>query len=522
MPTNSVEEAAAPSDDGGLDIAPILVAGVPAVLAAGIVVRLDRIRRRRSRRLARSARSSRSRRPTCRRPRRRWRAIADHESADWVDTTLRYLTWAVRSTGAPVSVVGVRTGVNGLELLLSAPARQGAPRFAADESGWQWRLKCGDLSEIRGIAADEPPYTPGLVTLGTADDGSTVLVDVEQLGLTQRGGRRHRGAGVAQRRGRSTWPRPRGRATSTCGWSAGWSSWPRWSRSRSSTWTPCPPPSRGPSRPPAGRSACDPRPRPPAAPLGGEPWPPLTIVDLDPGRRPADRRRRRARPGRRGGGGRAGAPGHGQARGRSRRLRHALPVRPVGPTQRRRRPHGGRHGPAPDRRRRLRRVAAGGREQPDLVRTAPVAPAALEPATSPSPTEAPATTEPVTPAEPATTPAADDAESPASEAAEAAEPSTDPVPADPSSGDVPAVPEVTSVQPELAGSPAPTSLPPPPPPPPASAAKAARSSTPWPAAPTSPPPPEADEDVPPLASWAAPAAAETVDAADVRAKLRGR
>jgi nucleoid-associated protein YgaU len=188
-PTNSVSEPepAAPAGDGDeevdLDIAPLLVAGIPAVLAAGIVLRLDRVRRRRARRRPPGA-AVPVPAPELQATERRWRAIADHESADWVDTALRYLTWAVRSTGAPISVVGVRTGANGLELLLSTPARQGAPRFAADESGWQWRLKCEDLSEIRGIAADEPPYAPGLVTLGTTDDGSTVLVDVEQLGLT--------------------------------------------------------------------------------------------------------------------------------------------------------------------------------------------------------------------------------------------------------------------------------------------------------------------------------------------------
>jgi nucleoid-associated protein YgaU len=174
------------ADDGGgagLDIAPVVVAGVPAVLAAGVVLRLDRARRRRARRRPRDTTPP----PVpdgLQETERRWRAIADGESAEWVDTALRYLTWAVRSTGAPVSVVAVRTGGHGLELLLSTPARQGAPRFAADATGWQWQLRCDDLDEIRGIAAEEPPYTPGLVTLGTIDDGSTVLIDVEQLGLT--------------------------------------------------------------------------------------------------------------------------------------------------------------------------------------------------------------------------------------------------------------------------------------------------------------------------------------------------
>ncbi len=478
MPTNSVEEAAAPSDDGGLDIAPILVAGVPAVLAAGIVVRLDRIRRRRSRRLARGAVVPVPP-PDLQETERRWRAIADHESADWVDTTLRYLTWAVRSTGAPVSVVGVRTGVNGLELLLSAPARQGAPRFAADESGWQWRLKCSDLSEIRGIAADEPPYTPGLVTLGTADDGSTVLVDVEQLGLTSVEG----DATVVR-----AWLNGVALDVATAPWAGdvdlrlvgGLVELASLEQVTLLDLDAVPAAVEGAVAATSRTLGVRPSTQAARGAAGREPWPPLTIVISTPGADqpivdvavpargaavvaagPVPRATVRLV---------AGADGYATLYpyGLSVRL-SAVDARTAGDTAR------------------LLTDAVGyaesqpvGADQPDLVRTAPVAPAALEPATSPSPTEDPAATEPVTPAEPATTPAADDAESPASEAAEAAEPSTDPVPADPSSGDAPAVPEVTSVQPELAGSPASTSLPPPPPPPPVSAAKAARSSAPWP------------------------------------------
>ncbi|HEY2997627.1 MAG TPA: hypothetical protein VGJ43_03580, partial [Acidimicrobiales bacterium] len=177
------DEAGGPlDDDRDLAIKPIVWVGIPAVLAGGVALRLDALRRRRMRkrpRLAAPATVPAELQPT----ERTWRAIADRESAEWVDTTLRYLTWAVRSTASPIDVVGVRTGPAGLALLLDGPAPAGAPRFAADATGWAWTLQCDDLDEIRGVAADEAPYAPGLVTLGTSDDGSTVLVDLERLGL---------------------------------------------------------------------------------------------------------------------------------------------------------------------------------------------------------------------------------------------------------------------------------------------------------------------------------------------------
>ena len=178
-----------------------------------------------------------------------------------MDTTLRYLTWAVRSTGAPVSMVGVRTGLNGLELLLSTPARQGAPRFAADESGWQWRLSATTCPRSGASSPTSRPTRPAWSRSGTADDGSTVLVDVEQLGLTSVEG----DATVVR-----AWLNGLALDVATAPWAGdvdlrlvgGLVELASLEQVSSSTWTPSPPRSRGPSRPPAARSACDPRPRP--------------------------------------------------------------------------------------------------------------------------------------------------------------------------------------------------------------------------------------------------------------------
>jgi nucleoid-associated protein YgaU len=187
--TSTVNDAEAVGGDAagtggdGLDIAPVAVAGVSALLAAGIVLHLDAHRRRRMRRRPRGADGPDG--PGELGPvERRWRAIADHETAEWVDAAIRYLTRAVRSSGSAVTVVGARVGPGGLSLLLGEPAPEGAPGFVPTRDGWEWSVSCDDLDEIRAVAADEMPYAPGLVTLGTTEDGSTVLVDVEQLGLT--------------------------------------------------------------------------------------------------------------------------------------------------------------------------------------------------------------------------------------------------------------------------------------------------------------------------------------------------
>ncbi|HEX6421659.1 MAG TPA: LysM peptidoglycan-binding domain-containing protein, partial [Acidimicrobiales bacterium] len=177
------DESAADAGGDGLDIAPVAVAGVSALLAAGVVLHLDAHRRRRMRRRPRGADGPDGPGDLAA-VERRWRAIADHETAEWVDTAIRYLTWAVRSRGSAVTVVGARVGPGGLSLLLGEQAPEGAPGFVPAREGWEWSLSCDDLDEIRALAADEMPYTPGLVTLGTTEDGSTVLVDVEQLGLT--------------------------------------------------------------------------------------------------------------------------------------------------------------------------------------------------------------------------------------------------------------------------------------------------------------------------------------------------
>ena len=171
-------------DDGVLDIAPWAAAGVPALLAAGITWRIGRLR---GERLRRRARDDGDAVPVpageAQVTELRWRAIADGEAAEWVDAALRYLRRAVRQSRQTVSLMGVRTGPDGLELLLGELCDEAAPGFVAERSGWIWRLLCDDLREITELAADEQPYAQGLVTLGRTDAGATALVDVEHLGV---------------------------------------------------------------------------------------------------------------------------------------------------------------------------------------------------------------------------------------------------------------------------------------------------------------------------------------------------
>lgn len=172
-------------DDDDLDIVPVAVGGVSALLAAGVVLQLDTRRRRRLRRRSRGPAEPTPPvvEPETVATERRWRAVADHESAQWVDAAVRHLTRAVREAGTAVPVAGLRVGPAGVDLLLAEPRPGGAGRFVADATGTTWSLDADDLDELRDLAAGEVPYTPGLVTLGTGDDGSTVLVDVEHLGL---------------------------------------------------------------------------------------------------------------------------------------------------------------------------------------------------------------------------------------------------------------------------------------------------------------------------------------------------
>jgi hypothetical protein len=181
---DEVEPDEVEPDDGVLDIVPWAAAGIPALLAAGVTWRIGRLRGERLRRRTRDdgegvpapAREAQA-------TELRWRAIADGEAAEWVDAAVRYLSRAVRQSRQPVALMGVRTGPEGLELLLSEPCEEAAPGFVAERSGWIWRLLCDDLRELGVLAAGELPYAQGLVTLGRTDEGATALVDVEHLGV---------------------------------------------------------------------------------------------------------------------------------------------------------------------------------------------------------------------------------------------------------------------------------------------------------------------------------------------------
>lgn len=80
-------------------------------------------------------------------------------------------------TGAPVLVEVSETG---LELLWDKPQAVAPHPWEATDGGSAWRLL---FDENAPIPEDElPAGIPGLVTLGTRDDGGTVLVDLEALG----------------------------------------------------------------------------------------------------------------------------------------------------------------------------------------------------------------------------------------------------------------------------------------------------------------------------------------------------
>jgi DNA-binding SARP family transcriptional activator len=111
------------------------------------------------------------------------RAIADEDSAAWIDGAVRYL-WSVLETSQPFeapSVFAVRAGRFGVEFLLDRPAQ--APKgFVAADGDRVWRLDPAiDLTALRQLAEGQSPALPALLSVGETPEGP-LLVDLETAG----------------------------------------------------------------------------------------------------------------------------------------------------------------------------------------------------------------------------------------------------------------------------------------------------------------------------------------------------
>lgn len=116
----------------------------------------------------------------------RTRTIADTEASRWIDATNRYLTrqLAANVTGASLpSLIAVRAGTHGIELLLDEPCPP-ADGFVKDPTSQSaWRLDPSlELAELEAAADGHQPYSPALLPVGRTDGGELHL-DLEQIGI---------------------------------------------------------------------------------------------------------------------------------------------------------------------------------------------------------------------------------------------------------------------------------------------------------------------------------------------------
>jgi LysM repeat protein len=112
---------------------------------------------------------------------RQVRVIADEDAVGWIDATTRLLTLAIRNDPT-VRPLLVRTGTQGVEILLETPRPPHEPWFDSDDAGRTWRLQSRhDLDHLTHQVADEPAATPALVTIGTTPEGP-LLANLERFG----------------------------------------------------------------------------------------------------------------------------------------------------------------------------------------------------------------------------------------------------------------------------------------------------------------------------------------------------
>jgi DNA-binding SARP family transcriptional activator len=101
-----------------------------------------------------------------------------------VDLAFRHAWAAFRRSGcdARPSVLAVRVGDLGVELLLDEAWPDAPDRFVASAGGHEWALGADvDTAELQASAADEPAPLPALVSVGVTPEGP-VLIDLISAG----------------------------------------------------------------------------------------------------------------------------------------------------------------------------------------------------------------------------------------------------------------------------------------------------------------------------------------------------
>ncbi|MPZ28977.1 MAG: LysM peptidoglycan-binding domain-containing protein [Micromonosporaceae bacterium] len=183
----TLDPAAEPVDSSGGDaIRPVMI-GVSSLVAGTLLWALTRLRGRQLRR-RRPDHDLPTPGPELRQAERQFRAAAAADQpVEWLDATLRLLTVRLRerqpTTGTPPSVLSVRPGALGVETLLAQPDHNPPAGFQAADGGYTWKLDPAiPLEKLQEAAADAPPITPAMVTLGATPEGP-LLANLEHLAI---------------------------------------------------------------------------------------------------------------------------------------------------------------------------------------------------------------------------------------------------------------------------------------------------------------------------------------------------
>lgn len=171
------------ADDPDADVLPLLAGA--ALVAAGVITSLDRLRRRQIRHgwLTRSIRKPA---PATRSAEMRLRRAADTPSYSRLDLALRNLVHQLSAGPAadPPRIDVVSVGPAGVEILLDRPSDAPAGPFEVTAEGRAWTLPATvDEDSLAAIAHDVVGPAPALAAVGTVDD-RTVLVDLESSPCT--------------------------------------------------------------------------------------------------------------------------------------------------------------------------------------------------------------------------------------------------------------------------------------------------------------------------------------------------
>ena len=166
-------------DQGGEAPAPVMAAGIGAVLAGAVLLLLA----------AKRARQQRRRRPGERIPRpdaaaatveHALRVVEDPVRVELVDVALRHLARDLRDAGLPLPQIrAARLTATDLELTLGAPAELVHPWQPVTEHQNIWFVP---VDAIPSGAIDQPASYPCLVTVGVDDHNAHILLDLEHIG----------------------------------------------------------------------------------------------------------------------------------------------------------------------------------------------------------------------------------------------------------------------------------------------------------------------------------------------------